>query len=384
MKNNINEIKKLNKEFNKVVNENRKQRSHISENNILKDYQNNTKKKIIRIITLIVFLFFFLLLSLSLGSSSFGAKESLQSLFFFFFPEISGTIAYNIIWSLRLPRVLMAIVAGIGLAASGLIMQSILHNPLASPYTLGISSAASFGAALSIILRSSFMGLLGNSLGYELPTIITSFFFAVLCILLIYYLSKRQKSSSETIILLGIAMMYLFSAGLSLLQYIGDPDELAELVYWMFGSLSRSNWSRLGITSLIIVIIIPVLYKYSWDFNALAANDETAQSLGINVEKLRLKGLILASLMTAIITSFLGPIAFIGLVAPHIGRMLIGGDHRFLLPISSLIGAILLLLSDTVARTILSPIIIPVGIITSFIGVPLFIHLMLKRRREFW
>lgn len=355
-----------------------------NQNTILMQYQNNNQKKILTIIILAIFLFALLLISLSLGSASFGIKESFQSIFYFFFPESKETIAFNIIWSLRLPRALMGILAGIGLATSGLIMQSILHNPLASPYTLGISSAASFGAALSIILRSCLAGIIGSSIGYELPTILSSFFFALLCIMIIYSLTSMQKGSSETIILLGIAMMYLFSAGLSLLQYIGDPDELAELVYWMFGSLSRGNWNRLGISSLFIFSILPVLYKYSWDFNALGANDETAQSLGIDVEKLRLKSLMLASLVTAIITSFLGPIAFIGLLAPHIGRMIIGGDHRFLLPVSCLIGAVILLLADTIARTILSPIVIPVGIITSFIGVPLFIHLMLRRRRNYW
>lgn len=351
---------------------------------ILSKYQKYSRKKLLIIFTLVIALCTLILISLSLGSSSFGIIESLKSIFYFLFPGSKGTLAYNIIWTLRFPRVLMAIVAGIALAASGLIMQSTLHNPLASPYTLGISSAASFGAALTIILRSSLFSYFRSGLGYEIPTILTSFFFATVCIIIVYILAKVQKGSSETIILLGIAMMYLFSAGLSLLQYIGDPDELAELVYWMFGSLSKSSWPKLAIASAIILFILPLIYKWSWDLNALASSDENAQSLGINVKKLRLKGLILASLMTAIITSFLGPIAFIGLVAPHLARMIIGGDHRFMLPTSCLVGAVLLLMSDTIARTIVSPIVIPVGIITSFIGVPLFIHLMLKRRREFW
>ncbi|MFW5981320.1 MAG: FecCD family ABC transporter permease, partial [bacterium] len=229
------------------------------DNKILNQYQNYSKKKIILACILFLLLIALIFISLSLGSSSFGVRESLQSFLFFFFPDSKGTIAYHIIWSLRLPRVLMGVVAGIALGSSGLIMQSILHNPLASPYTLGISSAASFGAALTIILRNSFT-FLSTTTGYEVPTILSAFFFSAICILIIYILSQKQKSSSGTIILLGIAMMYLFSAGLSLLQYIGDPDELAELVYWMFGSLSRSNWSRLSISSILVFIILPFLF----------------------------------------------------------------------------------------------------------------------------
>lgn len=278
----------------------------------------------------------------------------------------------------------MAIVGGIGLAFAGLIMQTILRNPLASPYTLGVSAAASFGAAVAIVLISGITAIVGLTLNFDYLIIANAFIFAFLCTLIIYALSKIQTSSPETIVLLGVAMMFMFSAATSLLQYIGDSDELAALVYWMFGSLAKATWGKLQIMSIVVLITLIFSYRKSWDFNSLLLGDESAKSTGIDVERLRLTGLILASLTTAVIISMVGPIGFIGLVAPNLGRILIGGDHRFLFPAACLIGAILLLLADAIARTVLAPEVIPVGIITSFVGVPLLIYLMMRRRKEHW
>ncbi len=283
----------------------------------------------------------------------------------------------TIVWQLRLHRVLMGIFAGMGLAVAGAAMQGILKNPLASPFTLGIASAASFGASLAIILGAGFVGggylIVGNA-----------FIFTMLASVIVYGLARYKGITPETMILAGIAIMYLFSAMTSFLQYVGESEEVHEVVFWMMGSLGRSSWDKVAIIALITMTCTLILMAFSWDINALGAGDETAKSLGVNVEFVRVLCMMLASLITASIICFTGTIGFIGLVAPHITRMVVGGDHRFLLPASGLVGALILLAADTVARTVLSPVILPVGIMTAFLGVPFFIYLFLKRRKDYW
>jgi iron complex transport system permease protein len=206
----------------------------------------------------------------------------------------------------------------------------------------------------------------------------------MLASLTVYGLAKYKGITPETMILAGIAIMYLFSAMTSFLQYVGEAEEVHEVVFWMMGSLGRSSWDKVGIIALVTVICTIILMYFSWDINALGAGDETAKSLGVNVEFVRILCMMLASLITASVICFTGTIGFIGLVAPHITRMVVGGDHRFLLPASGLVGALILLGADTVARTILAPVILPVGIMTSFLGVPFFIYLFLKRRKDYW
>jgi len=342
-------------------------------------YRSFIRRKLLALFALAGVLAAAALLGLSVGGSSLGIRESWEALW-------SGRTdtAGQILWNLRLPRVLTAVAAGCGLAMAGLVMQTILRNPLASPYTLGVSSAASCGAAVAIVLKSGITALIGLRLNYDYLIVANAFLFAVLCTGAIYALSRLRNVTPETIVLLGVAMMFLFSAATSFLQYLGDPDELAALVYWMFGSLARATWGKLQILAAVTAAAFILTYRKAWDLNALLLGDDAARSTGIDAEKLRLAVLVLASLATAAIISMVGPIGFIGLVAPHLGRMLIGGDHRFLLPASCLIGAVLLLLADAAARTLLAPEVIPVGIITSFVGVPLLIGLMLRRRKEYW
>jgi iron complex transport system permease protein len=334
-----------------------------------------------------VALFVLSLVGLSVGGASYSVSESWRALIAGPVQQGVGEInmQQQIIWTLRVPRVLMCIVSGIGLGVSGLMMQTILRNPLASPYTLGISAAASFGASLGIISGISVIsGLLPVEINHDLIIITNSFICTVVCTFLIYFLSKLQKVTAETIVLFGVAMMYVFEAATSFMQYIGKPEELAELVYWMFGSMSKASWAKLQITVICVVVCVLIAYRNAWNFNALMLGDESAKSSGIHVERLRVTGLLLSSLMTAVIVSLLGPIGFIGLVAPHVGRMLVGGDHRFLIPVTCLAGAILLIVADTLSSIILAPAILPVGIMTSFVGVPLLIYLIVKRRKEHW
>jgi ABC-type Fe3+-siderophore transport system, permease component len=284
------------------------------------------------------------------------------------------TIEENIVWNLRLPRIVMGILAGIGLAIAGTIMQGILRNPLASPYTLGISSAAGFGASLAIILGA---GILSKN--YLIIT--NAFVFALLSSFIIYSISKYKGTSSATMILAGIALMYLFSAMTSVLQYFGEAEAVKETVFWMFGGLGRSSWTDISFVFIVIIMCAPFILMRSWDLNIMGLGDETAKSLGVNVERTRVVCFMLASFVTASIVCFTGTIGFIGLVSPHICRMAIGGDNRFLIPASGLFGATLLLGADAVARIVIAPTILPVGMATSFLGVPLFIYFILKSRR---
>ncbi len=318
-------------------------------------------------------------LSATLGSAKLTVWEVYSAILARVFPQYFETtwFADTIVWGLRLHRIMMGIVAGAGLGIAGAVMQGILKNPLASPFTLGISSAASFGAALAIILGAGFAGgewlIIGNA-----------FVFTLLATFAVYGLAKYKGITPETMILAGIAIMYFFSAMTSFLQYVGRAEQVQEVVFWMMGSLGRSSWDRVYASALVILICLPYLLIKSWDINAIGAGDETAKSLGVNVERIRVVSMILASLITAGVICFTGTIGFIGLVAPHMTRMVIGGDHRFLLPGSALMGALILVSADTLARTILAPVILPVGIMTSFLGVPFFVYLFLKRRKEFW
>ena len=343
-------------------------------------YLGFTKKKKIFIIFLSLLIVTIIIVAANLGTASLGVKEVVSTILSKIFPTCfkPEEPTFSIIWELRLPRILMSVVVGMGLAVAGTVMQGVLRNPLASPYTLGIASAAGFGAALAII---SGIGFFGASYFWIASN---AFLFALLSSFLVLGLARLKKASPETLILAGVAMMFLFSAMTSFLQYTGTTEDVAAVVFWLMGDLSKASWQKVGIVSLIVFGTFPWFMKHAWDFNTLTSGDETAKSLGVNVERVRLAAVMLSSLVTAGTVCFVGTIGFIGLVSPHISRMIIGADHRFLLPTSCLTGAILLLAADTAARTILSPLILPVGILTSFLGVPLFIYLIIKRRKEYW
>lgn len=349
-------------------------------------YGSFTRKKKLFILFSFFLLFGISFVALTQGASSIGIEESISAVLSRPLPSLftSTNFSQTTIWSLRLPRICMAMVAGVALAIAGVVMQCILRNPLASPYTLGIASGAGFGAALAIVLGAGVVGYKAITFTHKWMIVSNAFIFSLVPAFVVFGLSKFKRATSGTMVLAGIAMMYLFSAGLSLLQYFGGEAEVTAVVYWLFGSLSKANWLNTGaVAGTAFSLAVPLLC-WSWDFNALSAGDETARGLGVNVERVRLGGMIIASLMTAAAVSFLGTIGFIGLVSPHITRMIIGGDHRFLLPASSLVGAIVLLAADTAARTVLSPLVLPVGILTSFLGVPLFLYLIMRRGREYW
>jgi iron complex transport system permease protein len=271
----------------------------------------------------------------------------------------------------------MAILAGAALGLAGAVMQGILRNPLASPFTLGIASAASFGASLAIVLGAGFVSsgslVVGNA-----------FLFAMIASAAVYGLARYKGISPETMIMAGIAIMYLFSALTSFLQYVGASEDVHAVVFWMLGSLGSSTWHTVTVATVVFFVTFPLFMYLAKSFNTLSAGDETAKSLGVHVEGVRITGMAGASLITATVICYTGTIGFIGLVAPHITRMIIGSDHRFLLPGTAVVGSMLLLGADSIARTIMAPQVLPVGIMTSFLGVPFFIYLFLRRRNDYW
>lgn len=321
--------------------------------------------------------------SLGLGSANVDIGDVVGLLLSVYAPAYAPTdVATTIILQLRLPRVLMAVVAGAALALAGVLLQALLKNPLASPYTLGIGSGAGFGASLALILG---VGVTGTALVPGRWMIaVNAFLLSLVPAAVILGLVRIRNASSSTMVLAGIAMMYFFSAATSLLQYVGTDEEVAAVVYWMFGSLSRASWDNLPIVAAVAIPLSIVAFRWSWSLNAALQGEDVATSLGVNVERLREGGMVVSSLITGATVAFLGTIGFVGLVAPHIARMIVGSDHRYLIPASILLGGILLTGADTVARIVVAPAVLPVGIVTSFMGVPLFLYLILKREREYW
>jgi len=287
----------------------------------------------------------------------------------------STELADTIVWNIRLPRALFGIVAGASLAVGGCILQGLLKNPLASDYTLVIAQGAGFGAALAIIFGS---GLIKG----EYLIVGNAFLFSLLPTFFIFGMSRYKRATPETLILAGIAMMYLFGAAIILVQFFGSSDAVTAVVFWMFGDLGKATWDKLIPMSLMMIFCMPYLISKSFELNVMGAGDESAKSLGVTVERSRVIMMLITSLMISSVVCFTGAIGFVGLVGPHIARMIIGGDNRFLIPAAGLFGAILLVGSDMVATQVISPIILPVGVVTSFMGVPLFIYLIMKSKLD--
>jgi len=281
-----------------------------------------------------------------------------------------------VIWNIRMPRIVAAIVAGWGLALSGLIIQSLLRNPLGSPSTLGISQGAAFGAVVGIILFNS-----GNV--YHLYSVtLFAFCGAMGATWVILLLARLKKLSSEAIILAGVALSSLFHSGTILVQYFATETQIASALFWTFGDLARSNWKEIGIMTVMIIAASLWVRLHLWNLNAMLSGEETAKGLGVSVESLRLQGMMIAALVSAIITAFHGVIAFLGLLAPHIAKRIVGADHRLLIPFSCAIGAILLLMADTAGRVLIGSGNLPVGVLTSFMGAPLFLYLLIQGRKQ--
>ena len=339
-------------------------------------YREQVWRKRLILVGLAVLLLFSVLLDLALGPASYSLVEVLGALFS---PDAAAPQVRVVMWDIRLPVALMAVAVGAALSLAGAQMQTILNNPLASPFTLGISAAASFGAALGLAFGVALVPVIAQ---YMVP--LNAFVMAMLSALLIHVLSLRRGMTSETIVLLGIALVFTFNALLALLQFFATEQAVAAVVFWTMGSLTKATWPKLGVICLVILVTLPVFARRAWAMTALRLGDEKAASFGVNVRKLRLQTLIMVSLLEALPVAFVGTIGFIGLVGPHIARMLIGEDQRFFLPASLLTGALILSASSVVSKTLIPGAIFPIGVVTSLIGVPFFISLILGGRKNSW
>jgi iron complex transport system permease protein len=321
-------------------------------------------------------------LAVTVGTAHIGPGDALRVIGGKLIPGVRAVerhpLADTIILDFRLPRAVLAVLAGMALAGSGAVMQGVLHNPLVSPFTLGLSSGAAFGAALAIVLGKGVLGI-SSPWAARYMVVGNAFLFGVLTMVLVGGIARLKAAGPETLVLAGVAFGYLFSAGLAALKYISESQALKELVLWLMGGLWGAGWEGNLILLPVVIGCLTVLTGLGWELNALLAGEEVAVSLGVRVRRLRLLCLALATLMASAVTAFTGVIGFVGLICPHMCRLVIGSDHRFLVPGAALAGGLLLLLADVVARTILPPQEIPVGVVMAFLGGPFFLYLLLRR-----
>lgn len=341
--------------------------SKLDKNDIDALYRKNQVKSISFLIALSGVLVLATLLSLRAGSYETPIGELLKGIF----GQSSDRKINIIVRSNRLPRIITAILAGGGLGLAGCILQAVLRNPLASSSTLGVSQGATFGAAFAIVVLG-----MGTTAGFGIP--LCAFLGSIAVALVILGLSRFRQVSPEGIVLAGVAISSMFTGATTLIQYFADEVQLSTLVFWTFGDLGSTGWEDLAGLGIAVAVLCVYCFAHRWDYNALLSGEETAISLGIHVKRLTLVGMILCCLTSSVVVSNVGLISFIGLVAPHIVRMVVGNNHVYLIPGSALGGAALLLLGDLFARTVISPVILPIGAITSFLGGPLFLYLLFK------
>ncbi|ROL65871.1 iron-siderophore ABC transporter permease [Pseudomonas chlororaphis] len=311
------------------------------------------------------------LLDLSSGPSGMGLWTLVQGLLH---PDQLSATERVIIWNLRLPYALMAVLVGCALSLAGAEMQAILDNPLASPFTLGVSSAAALGASLMIVFPLGGLWLSQNS-----AISLGAFVFACGSVFLLQAMSRLRGAGGQSLVLFGIALVFSCNALVALLQLVATEDVLQQLIFWTMGSVTRADWPKLGILAAVILLLMPFSFAAAPSLTLLRMGQDRAQSLGVNVRRLRFLALLRVSLLSAMAVAFVGTIGFVGLVGPHIARMLVGEDQRFVLPASALVGALLLSLSSIASKLIMPGVVVPVGIVTALVGVPFFVILVFKR-----
>ncbi len=346
-------------------------------------YKNYVRRKWIFIFLCIAATFFVLMYALTIGEYPIDMARCYEIVW----EKITGyvpvdakeTLEASIIFDIRLPRIYAGILAGVGLAAAGVAMQSTLMNPLADPYTTGVSSGASFGATLGIILNISLFGV-----SSQYTTVVNAFVFALIPMFVIIMMSKLKNGSPTTMIMAGIAIMYIFNAFTTLISLMAEPEKLAQLYRWTVGSLTFAGAEDIAVMAAFVIPGVIILQLLSKKLNILSTGDDTAKSLGVDADRLRRFILLIVALIAAAVVSFTGMIGFVGLVAPHIVRIFVGPDNRFLLPASAAFGALLLVIADVVGRVIIAPAELQVGVVTAFLGGPLFLWLIMRKSSRIW
>ena len=346
------------------------------------EYKKYIGRKWLTIIVLAAALFAAVLTALSVGSSGLPLPEILRVIFG------GGEVASRtIILNVRMPRIATAIVVGAALAMAGCIMQNVLRNPLASASTLGISQGASFGAAMAIIYfqgGTQISNASANAITFTNPytVVICAFLGGITTTVLILFLSRVTGVSPSVMILAGVAISAMFTGATTLIQYFSDDNRVAAVVYWTFGNLGRAGRKEIALIFILSAAAFVYFIFNRWNYNAMESGTNTAKSLGVNVDMLILVSMTAATLISAAAIAFVGTISFIGLIAPHIVRRFVGGDYRFLIPCSALTGAVIMLAADIASRTIKAPAVLPIGAVTSFLGAPLFLYLIIKQGKK--
>ncbi|WP_432636430.1 FecCD family ABC transporter permease [Albidovulum sp.] len=291
-------------------------------------------------------------------------------------PEGADRAAATIFWQIRLPQLCMGLIVGASLGLAGLLMQTILANPLASPFTLGFSAAAGFGAALAI------MG--GALVPLPLPGWLLTPFLAFTATLaataLVWLVARARGTAPETLVLAGIAVMFFFQSAQSLMQFMASPEVLAQIVFWLFGSLLKANWVAVSVSGTILLVCLPLLARDLWALTSLRLGEAHAAALGLDVAALRRRAFLITALLTAGAVSFTGTIGFVGLIAPHVARALVGEDHRLGLPAAAIAGALILIAASVTGKMLSQGAAIPVGIVTAVAGVPMLLAVILTRK----
>ena len=351
--------------------------------NHLTELKKKNKRNTTLLISLLAAVIVLGIVCLFVGSSNMTVSEAISALF-----GRGNDAQSRIIWKIRMPRVLAAIVAGMGLAVSGLVMQTTLNNTMAAPSTLGVSNAAVFGANLSIIAFAGGFLSTGNNLqsfdvgANPYATSVLAFVFAALSILLILGLCTIRSFSPNVVVLAGMAIGSVWTAATTILQFYATDVGLSAAVIWSFGDLGRATYRTILIMLAAVFVGLLFFRLMAWKYNALLSGEATAKTMGVNVELLRFVSLFLASLITAACVSFLGIIGFVGVICPHVAKKLLGQDHRVTIPASCLMGSLLLLLADTASRSLGSGSALPVGAITSLLGAPFFIAIIFTRKEN--
>ena len=361
----------------------------------VKDVFERQKRKRIRFITVMsVLAVVFSFVAICVGAVMVAPQDVLTSIGHTLFPSlISGPsrVTEIIVMKISIPRVLLALLTGCTLGIAGCIMQSTLRNPLVSPFTLGVSSAASFGAALTILLGPMLFGafyyasidFIGISIQMQHVTMVLfAFAFGMISILLVLFMGKSRNQSKSILILAGVVIGYIFQAGITAMKYLSDDATLREITVWLMGGMWGASWKCIFVLLPIVVITTIYFVRLSPKFDAISGGDEVAKTLGVDVKKLRTRSLVIVTLTTSACIAFTGVIGFIGLMAPHLTRMIIGNKQQYLIPGSALMGAVILVLSDMVSRLIIAPAEMPVGILMYVIGGVFFIYMITNRRRR--
>lgn len=345
-------------------------------------YQENRSKKILLLVALCVSILIFSIYAAAVGSANLTISDTFLAVANKLLPDYFGPPDYKsakvIVIDIRLPRVLLAIVTGVSLGMAGAVMQGVLRNPLVSPFTLGLSSASSFGAVIAIAMTGSIIALADQ----HYYIILSSFIFGCLSIILVYLLSRFKSADQATLILGGVVIGYIFQAGVLVLKYFSNNEKLRDMVVWIMGGMWGATWNAVIILIPIVVICMAYLWYRSWDLNAFMAGEDVATSLGVSTDRMKITCLIAATLAASSCIAFTGVIGFIGLMAPHICKILIGPDNRYIIPCSALMGGLILLVSDTLARTVMVPVEIPVGVIMYIVGGIFFLYLILRKKGE--